>query len=81
MFVVQFARNIPQLCFVEGEINGLHLLAIDPGPHDMCVSSPFLFMKDDGPRLVIETEFLFDGFDRRLKYIDRDFLVWRRIKA
>ena len=81
MFHIEFARNIHQLAFGEGQGNRLHLFRIDPRPDGVAVTAAFLFMKDDGARWVGEAELVFDPRNGVLEHSGRDVGIRRRIKA
>ena len=61
------ARELPrhhhQLLAVEGLVDGLAVLGVDPRPDDVAVLAPVFDMKDDRPRLAREAELAFGAVD------------------
>jgi hypothetical protein len=81
VFEVQLSRDVFELEAIVRDVDGAHLFAVDPRPDAMGVSSPFLFVKDDDPRLAGQLKSLLDFGDRSFEGIDRDVFVFRRVAA
>lgn len=81
VFQVQFSRDFTEAGFVERQINCLHLVGIDPGPHRMSVPPAVLLVEDDGTRLPLKPEALLDSVDGGLEFRRRYTSVTRRIEA
>lgn len=52
MFNEKLAGNLSQFKLGKGDVDGLHLLTINPAPLGVTVPAPVLFMEDDGAGLI-----------------------------
>ena len=63
MLARELPRHHHQLLAVEGLVDGLAVLGVDPRPDDVAVLAPVLDMEDDRPRLARKAELAFDAVD------------------
>lgn len=63
---------------VERQVDGFHLVCIDPRPDHMGMAATFLLVEYDRARLIFQSELLFYLLNSRFKHLYRHTLIgWR----
>ena len=81
MLDIEFTENIAKLQIEVRQIDGLHLLGIDPRPDDMRMPPAIFFVKNDGAGLIFKAKLPFYLCNGGFEGIGWNVLVARRIQA
>ena len=81
MLHVELSGHVPELDLVVGQVDRAHPLRVDPRPHGMSVPPTVLFVKDDGARLVFQTELSLDFIDGLLERLNAGLRPFGRVQA